>query len=132
MNNTRKNRQHLLFIIMLAGSALLAIMSYHAMRNDLVLFRKGEQRLARKDFQGAIPLFIESFKLGNSSPKLLQSLGDACREVGSPLAIDAYRRFLVKFPDDRNVRIKLARSLAWYGQYNESVIEYRKVLGENL
>ena len=132
MNVTLKNRQHLIFTIMLVVSVMLAIMGYHRIKKDMILLSKGEQLLAKQDFQGAIPLFVESFKLGNSSPKLLKSLGDSCSKVGSPLAIDAYRRFLSKFPEDRNVRINLARLLAWHGQYNESVIEYRKVLGENL
>lgn len=132
MKITIKKRQHLIFALLLGLSALLAILSYHGIRKDMILFRKGEQLLARQDFRSAIPFFVESFRLGNSSPKLLKSLGDACREAGSSLAIDVYKRILSEFPEDRNVRIKLARSLAWHGQYNESVIEYRKALGENL
>lgn len=132
MNKALRIRQHLFFLLLLILSALLAVSGYHRLRRDMVLFKNGEELLARQDFQGAIPVLSESLRYGNSSPKLWKSLGDAYLGAGRfQDASHAYRRFLTELPADRTVRISLARSLARNGSYDESVIEYRKVIGEN-
>jgi len=130
MNTTMKYKQYLAFALLLGASALLAILCYHGLRQDMILFRKGEQLRVRQDFGSAIPLFVKSFKLGNSSPQLLKSLGDAYSGAGMPLSIDVYRLFLTKYPQDHTVRIRLARELARHGRYDEAVLEYRNLLGE--
>ena len=132
MNKALKIKQYLIFIFLLAVSVLLAIFGYREVRRDMVLFRKGEQLLVKHDFQSAAIFLSESFRLGNSSPKLLKSLGEACRGAGrTQEAIEAYRLYLKQFPVDRTIRISLARLLTRHGHYNEAAVEYRKVLGDN-
>jgi hypothetical protein len=130
MKYSLQNRQRLACLSLLAVAALLAVISYHRLHQDMVLFRQGEQRLARQDYRGAIPFLIGSFQKGNSSQKLLKDLGNACRLAEVPMDVDAYRLYLAANPADRTVRISLARSLSAQGRYSESVTEYRKLLGE--
>jgi tetratricopeptide (TPR) repeat protein len=40
-----------------------------------------------------------------------------------------YRDILRDHPDDRSVRIRLARVLSWAGRFEEAIDEYRKILG---
>lgn len=130
MNRTLKNQQYLIFLLLLGGAALLAFASYHLTRKEMVLFRQGEQKLAGKDFQGAVSRLTESFQTGNSSLKLLESLGDACFGAKKfPEAIEAYKAFLRQTPDNRSIRIKLVDVLTLSGRPDEAAVEYRKLKG---
>ncbi len=47
-------------------------------------------------------------------------------------AADLYRTALQDRPEDRSVRIRLARVLSWSGRFDEAIDEYRKLLeGKN-
>lgn len=129
--NRERTRQYALFALFLVSSAILAVPCYHGVRKGWVAFRKGETLYAEHNFRDAIPVFVKSFQMGNSSPKLLKLLGDACVAEGRfPEAIEAYRFFLGKYPARSDVRISLARVLTWSGRFDEAVKEYRKALGE--
>ena len=117
MNLSMKRRQHLAFLLLLTAATLLAVLGYHSFREDRVLLRKGERLLAVNDFQGAVPLCRESLRLGNSSPRLLKSLGDACLGSGRfREAAEAYQAFLRQVPDNLPVRSSLARAISLGGR----------------
>ena len=49
----------------------------------------------------------------------------------TPGAIEGYRRFLEKYPDDRDAKMELARLLATADKYDESIELYQDVLKAN-
>ena len=45
-------------------------------------------------------------------------------------AVALYQAYLHEQPDNRSVRILLARALTWSGRFEEAIVQYKKALGE--
>lgn len=127
---TIKTRQISLFFLMLACTATLAVISYHHLRGEWILYRQGKVLLQKEDYQGAIPFFAASLEKKISTPQVLADLGLAYLAIGRfSQATEAYRAYLDRRPQDRQARIQLARALSWSGRYDEAIVEYRTFLG---
>lgn len=129
---TIKSRQITVFIVMLACSAILAAASYHHLRREWIMYRKGERLMLNRDYEGAIPFLAAARGISDTNPRVLKDLGLACIAAGRfPEAADAFRAYLKHDPLNRGARIQLARALFWSGRYHESAVEYKTALGEH-
>lgn len=111
--------------------ALITTLAYHLLKPDWVLFRKGENYFSKKAYAEAIPCYTRLLKSGFETPKLLNHLGSSYIATGQlEEAAAIFQNMLHQTPENRSVRILLARVLSWSGRFDEAIGEYKKVLGE--
>ncbi|MBI5631111.1 MAG: tetratricopeptide repeat protein [Elusimicrobia bacterium] len=76
----------------------------------------------------AINELEEARDLGALDARIFYCLGTMYQEVGLyPFALEEYKRFLRHFPNDREVRMLLAKLLYKQGRFPEAVAEYERL-----
>lgn len=114
-----------LFIITIVAS----ILSYRTSQKKWLLYREADNQFVTEKFNEAIPLYLESIKLGKTNPNITERLAASYVAVGNfSDAIRWYRTYLEIHPKDINARFALAQALSWNGNIKESEQEFRKVL----
>lgn len=126
---TISQKQIGIYLALIIIAVVASVISYHATQQKWLLFRKAEQQFTAKNFQEAIGLYQQSLYEGFTTVNLYVHLADSYTVVGDfSEAIQYYRKYLEVHPEDRFVRLLLARVLNWDGRLGESKEEYRKLL----
>lgn len=127
---TYAQKQNWLYILFVLLTAVVTVGIYYQAQRQWILFGKAEELFIAKKFDQAIPLYLESQKIGKTTPVLLIHLGSAYEATNQfPQAIDLYKTYLQEHPTDTKVRHSYAQVLLWNGNYDESELEYKKILG---
>ncbi len=89
----------------------------------MLQFQKGKEF-----YPDAINALEEARDLGALDSRVFYCLGLMYQEAGLPgFAVDEYRRYLRNHPDDKEIRMLLAKLLYQQGRYQEAVSEYERL-----
>jgi tetratricopeptide (TPR) repeat protein len=82
----------------------------------------------RATLAAALALLALGAGAAESDPRVAEADGLLADAKGFPRAVELYRAALAEAPEDREVRQRLARVLAWSERYDESLAEYDALL----
>lgn len=122
------SRQNVSYFILTVITAVLTFYAYGVLNKEWVIFREAENNYSIKQYARAIPLYLEA---GNKSTDGQLHLALSYVAMGKfKEAIPLYRNYLSLHPDNKEIRLELARALEWSGNLQESEAEYKKILEE--
>lgn len=124
-------KQNYLYVIFITLTAIGSVFAYRTTQQNWIVFREAEQKYIHKEYAAAIPLYQQSMKTKIPFSRIAVHLADSYVAIGRfKEAAILYREFLVDHPKDVYVHEELARVLSYTGNFEESEIEYKKVLEE--
>lgn len=124
--NIFKN-QKVIFVFLLAATAIVTFWVYYFVNQKFVLFRQGEQKLQKHQYEEAIVYYQKAMAEGFNRPRVYLHLAEAYTATKQfDEASQQYSHYLEFYPEDRFARLMLARVLSYAGHYDESVEQYRK------
>lgn len=122
-------KQNILYILFVIITAVGTIWLYQFTQQDWILFREAETRFANKEFAEAIALYHKGLEAGLPFSKVELNLAHSYVAVGKfKEAIAIYKNYLLNNPQSKDVRLAFARVLSYNGNFDESDVEYQKVL----
>jgi tetratricopeptide (TPR) repeat protein len=131
MNLTLARKQNILYYTLSLVTMLLAMAAYLTMQPSWVAFRQAESLYYAKSYAEAIPLYQRSLEEGKTTPKAVLHLAEALTAEGHfAQSAQYYRMYLESYPKARAIREKLAKTLFWDGNIEESTKEYELLLEE--
>lgn len=126
-----KLRQIHIFYLLMAGVMVVTTAAYHLIAEDRVMFRKAEQYFHAGAYAQALAFYGKAFDRGFRSSRVYYRMADCFVAEGRfDDAANWYARLLEKHPDNRNIKIMMARTAFWSGDMETSIRYYREALGD--
>lgn len=124
--------QYIVYTLFVLLTAIATFGLYHLIEKDVIAFHQGEVYFNQKKYQESIEAYRKAISLGFKGDRILRKMGDAYLIIGDfSQAASFYKAFLKQHPNDKDVRLSLARVLSYQGQYDESVKEYKQMMESN-
>jgi tetratricopeptide (TPR) repeat protein len=121
------------FFIVLLAVAVLSTVAYHHVHRNWILFRKGENFFARKEFSKAIPYYQKALKEGLDKPELIAHLAHSHLISGNiEESRQLYKKMLSEQPGNLPALYALASVSSLCGQFDEATRLYREILKRDM
>lgn len=125
-------RQLMVYLLLIVAAAAITTATYFHFRSHWILFHRGEDLYLKKEFKASITYYEAAMAAGVNTRSIYQHLGDVYTEQKRfTEAANLYRHYLTIDPQDREMRIRLARVLSYEGNFEESTQEYQKTFQDS-